>query len=195
MTFRALPPAAAWQHRDARVGFEVAFFEWRRRLRIIRGFTTAVEHGESWAVDYELELAPSGATLSAYIRTRSVAGVRAIRLASDGAGRWSVNGDRGHAALFDGCLDVDLEASAMTNALPVRRMRLSVGDEAEAPAVYVSAVDLYLNRLEQTYVRVSDADGHQRYDYESPAFHFAAQLRYDRSGLVLDYPGIAVRAA
>jgi hypothetical protein len=29
----------------------------------------------------------------------------------------------------------------------------------------------------------------------APAFGFGARLVYDRSGLVLDYPGIAVRAS
>ena len=33
------------------------------------------------------------------------------------------------------------------------------------------------------------------YDYESPAFDFRCQLTYDESGLVLSYPGIAVRTS
>jgi hypothetical protein len=43
-------------------------------------------------------------------------------------------------------------------------------------------------------VRITDEAGCQRYDYAAPAFDFAARLVYDKSGLVLDYPGIAVRA-
>lgn len=38
-----------------------------------------------------------------------------------------------------GCLDVDLELSALMNALPVRRMELGTGQRAAAPAVYVRA--------------------------------------------------------
>jgi hypothetical protein len=49
-------------------------------------------------------------------------------------------------------------------------------------------------RLEQSYRRVDDDAGRQRYDYASPAFGFTSQLVYDESGLVLDYPGIARRA-
>jgi uncharacterized protein len=89
---------------------------------------------------------------------------------------------------------VDLEASALTNALPVRRMGLPVSGRAAAPAAYVRAAGLAVQRLEQTYVRITDEAACQRYDYAAPAFGFAARLVCDKSGLVPGYPGIAVRA-
>jgi hypothetical protein len=39
-----------------------------------------------------------------------------------------------------------------------------------------------------------DEADRQRADYAAPVFDFACRLLYDESGLVLDYPGIAVRA-
>ena len=42
--------------------------------------------------------------------------------------------------------------------------------------------------------RLPDEGGGQRYRYAAPAFGFTSTLIYDESGLVLDYPGIAVRA-
>jgi hypothetical protein len=83
----------------------------------------------------------------------------------------------------------------MTNALPVHRLHLHLGQQAAAPAAYVRAVGLAVERLEQSYVRVSDEDGRQRYDYVAPTFDFTCRLVYDETGLVVDYPGIAVRAA
>ncbi len=91
-------------------------------------------------------------------------------------------------------MDVDLESSAVTNALPVHRLQLATGARADAPAAYVPAAGLTVERLDQTYVRVSDDGAHQRYDYAAPAFDFSCRLVYDPSGLVLEYPGIAVRA-
>ena len=55
----------------------------------------------------------------ARITSRSVAGSRQTFLTADGAGNWLVDGEP--AAHLDGCLDVDLESSAVTNALPVHR--------------------------------------------------------------------------
>jgi hypothetical protein len=91
-------------------------------------------------------------------------------------------------------VDVDLESSAMTNALPVRRLALEPGEGAAAPAVYVPAVGLNVERLEQNYVRTDDDGPRQRYDYAAPAFGFSCRLVYDAMGLVLAYPGVAVRA-
>ena len=75
----------------------------------------------------------------------------------------------------------------------MHRLKLRVGQSVEAPTAFVRAVDLRVERLEQTYMRVDDDGDHQRYQYRSPAFGFEAQLVYDPSGLVLDYPGIASR--
>jgi hypothetical protein len=156
------------------------------------GWTTAIEDGETWAVEYAIDLDGTGATRSARIRGRSAAGFCSALLEADGAGRWLADG--APAPDLDGCLDVDLESSALTNALPVRRMGLAPGARAAAPAAYVRAVGLAVERLEQTYMRAPVDGARQRYDYAAPAFNFACRLLYDESGLVLDYPGIAVRA-
>jgi len=137
-------------------------------------------------------LDPTWTTQSARICGRSASGSRSAVLEADGAGSWRVNGTR--APHLDGCLDVDLESSALTNALPVHRMELGIGQRAGAPAAYVRALDLTVERLEQTYVRLPDKGLQQGYDYAAPVFDFACELVYDESGLLLDYPGIAVRA-
>jgi hypothetical protein len=74
-------------------------------------------------------------------------------------------------------------------------MGLRVGARASAPAAYVRALDLSVERLGQDYTRTADEGHSQRYDYAAPVFDFAGRLAYDESGLLLDYPGIAVRAA
>ena len=192
MDFAPVPATAAWQHRDTRAGFEVAYFQPLGEGRRIQGWTTAIEDGSTWAVEYVIDLDGTGATRSARVRGRSAAGFSLTLLEADGAGRWLVDG--GPAPRLDGCLDVDLESSAMTNALPVRRMGLAPGARAAAPAAYVRAVGLAVERLEQTYLRAPDEAARQRYDYAAPAFGFTCRLTYDESGLVIDYPGIAVRA-
>lgn len=192
MSFAALPLSAAWRHCEARVGFEVAYFAaaadgWR-----IEGRTTAREGDEIWDVDYAIRVDGTWATRWARVVTRSALGSRATEVVADGAGGWLVDGVA--APHLDGCRDVDLEASAMTNALPVHRMALAIGAAADAPAAYVRVGDATVERLEQTYARQrSDAPGH-RYRYTCPRFEVDSTLSYDPAGLVLDYPGIAVRA-
>ena len=158
----------------------------------IEGTTAAAEDGEAWVVSYLVELDAAWATRSARITARTGTGSREAFLETDGAGHWRVDGRA--APQLDGCMDVDLESSAMTNALPVHRLNLRAGETADAPAAYVRALDLSVERLEQVYRRAADQDGRQQYEYSAPAFGFTALLRYDDSGLVTDYPGIAVRA-
>ena len=192
MPFRDPPPFAAWRHVDAREGFEVVFFRGGDDGFRIEGDTTGLEEGEAWSVRYEISLDPAWLTRSARVVSVSAHGRREVELETDGGGRWRVNG--AEMPELEGCLDVDLESSSFTNAFPIHRLGLAVGDEAEAPATWVRELDVSLERLEQRYRRLDDGGGHQRFDYHSPRDDFRSELVYDESGLVLDYPGIAVRA-
>jgi hypothetical protein len=53
--------------------------------------------------------------------------------------------------------------------LPVRRMSLATGERAEAPATYVRAIDLSVERLDQTYQRADDDGARSCYDYPRAA--------------------------
>lgn len=187
------PRTAAWRHRDARVGFEVVFLRLSDDDYCVEGHTVAVEDGKAWVVDYVIRLSESWLTRSAWVKGHSATGRRELTLEANGSGGWIVDGSP--VPELDGCLDVDLESSALTNALPVHRLGLEVGEGANAPAAYVRAPDLTVERLEQRYVRGPDDGRRQRYHYAAPAFEFEADLLYDQAGLVIDYPGLAIRIA
>ncbi|WP_456788283.1 putative glycolipid-binding domain-containing protein [Cellulomonas sp. P5_C5] len=178
-----LPPFAAWRFVDAVDGFEVVYLGPGR----IRGHTSAVEDGRAHAVSYEIAL-DGWVTREVRVRSDTVDGPRTTVLLSDGAGSWTVDGVL--APHLDGLVDVDLEASACTNTLPVHRLALPVGEVVVASAVYVQAADLVVRRLDQTYRRLDE----HRFAYTSEA-GFQAVLTYDDTALILDYPGIAVRFA
>jgi hypothetical protein len=191
MTVPVLPPVAAWRHHDARDGFEVAFCTpepggWR-----IQGSTAAVEAGQPWTVRYLVVVTDGWRTQHAEVSSLSPSGPHRVSLDHDGAGTWWVDGEE--APHLAGCMDVDLESSALTNALPVRRLALSVSQSAEAPAAYVRALDLGVERLEQRYRRIADGLDGQRYEYEAPALSFRCELAYGPDGLVTVYPGLATR--
>ena len=179
-----LPAFAAWRFVDAVDGFEVVYAQPGH----LRGHTSAVEDGQAYAVRYEIALDDRWRTREARVSSDTVAGPRKTVLISDGEGRWTVDGEP--APHLDGLIDIDIEASACTNTLPVHRLPLPLDEVTEAPAAYVRALDLSVMRLDQTYRRLDD----RRYDYTSEA-DFRAVLEYDAAGLIVDYPGIAVRFA
>jgi hypothetical protein len=188
--FGQLPATAAWRHRDARNGFESVFFGSRGHGHRIEGHTAAVEAGEAWAVRYTIDVDDDWVTRRATAIGRSSAGEGRVELEAREPGRWLVDGVE--APELEGCFDVDLESSACTNTLPVHRLHLAIGDRSEAPAVYIRAIDLSVERLEQIYTRLEGA-AETRFHYESPRFDYDDLLDYDASGLIVEYPGIATR--
>lgn len=105
-------------------------------------------------------------------------------LGVDPSGRWGeLNGAR--RPELDGCTDVDLSATPFTNSLPIRRLRIEVGDTAEIKVARVDPETLDVVPELQRYTRL--ALDRWRYEDESG---FAADLPVDQDGLVLDYPGL-----
>src|SRR4051794_38551817 len=168
MPFLPPPTSAAWTHHGARSGFEVVYVRPAEDGHLLSGTATAVEDGQPWIIDYEIRTDAAWRTRSARVTGRFSTGSSTRSLEADGEGRWRI--DHEPAPHLDGCLDVDLESSALTNALPVHRLRLGVGAAAEAPAAYVGARHLTVTRLEQQYSLTSDENGRQHYDYVAPAF-------------------------
>lgn len=182
---------AAWRHLGARDGFEVVFIRAHRGGHDIDGHVSAVEAGQPWAVGYSISADGDWVTRRARVVARSAAGEHEVDLTCDRDGRWLI--DDAPAPELDGCADVDLEASVFTNVLPVRRLGLRIGQEAEAPSVYVRAPGLEIERLEQSYRRIPDADQQPRYAYAAPRFDYTGELTYGADGLLTDYPGLAER--
>jgi uncharacterized protein len=180
--FAELPAFAAWRFVGRVDGFEVVYISPGR----LRGHTSAVEDRQPYAVRYEIAFDDRWRTRQARVASDTLAGRRETVLVSDGQGTWTVD-DR-PAPQLDGLIDVDIEASACTNLLPVHRLTLPAGEVIAASAAYVQALDLTTTRLDQTYRRRQDG----RFDYTSED-DFKAVLEYDASGLIVSYPGIATR--
>jgi uncharacterized protein len=192
--FDELPRSASWRHLGTRDGFETVVFR-RGEGAVYRceGVAVAVEDQQVWAVGYEIVLDHLWRARAASVWGRMDAAVYERRVEAIAPGRWAV--DEQEAPELAGCLDIDLESSAFTNAIPVHRLGLAVGDAAAAPAIYIRASGLLVERLEQDYLRVTDDGDRIRFVYRAPAFDFEALLVYDRCGVIVDYPSIATRAS
>lgn len=188
--FGRIPLHAVWRHVGEPDGFECAFFRVEDDLLVVEGQTIALDRDDVWSVGYSIRIDDSWRTRDARVAVRTARGVDVVDLEHVGT-QWFVDGQ--HAPELDGCDDIDLEASACTNTFSLHRLALPVGGRADAPAVYVSAPDLRIGRLEQHYEHLDDRDGGSRYRYQAPQFSFETVIRFDGSGLVDDYPTIAER--
>jgi hypothetical protein len=188
--FAPLPPIAAWRLSDAHEGFEVVSIDAEPNGARFSGTSVGVEDGTTWSFRYVVEIDPAWHARRGSIE--SADGGRLV-LESEGRGRWLVDGT--HDPALDGCLDIDLEGSALTNTAPVHRLGLGVDDVADAPAVYVRTNTLNVERLDQTYRRVPHVGDGFVFEYASPRFGYRAQMAFAADGLVTHYPDIARRVA
>lgn len=130
-------------------------------------------------VRYEVRCDEGWRTRAATARVRADDGQREVELAVDAEGRWQRDGRA--LELPRGCIDVDVQLTPATNTLPIRRLDLTVGTEAEVTAAWLRFPALDLAPLRQRYARI----GPRTYRYESPGF--AAELTVDELGLVTRY--------
>ena len=110
-----------------------------------------------------------------------------LELEADGAGRWRVDGAA--APALQGCHDVDVQVTPLTNTLPIRRLALAKGESADIRVVYVPVPGLDPRPAEQRYTCLEAlGPGGGRYRYEGLFRGFTAELAVDSDGLVTDYP-------
>ncbi|MCB8820488.1 putative glycolipid-binding domain-containing protein [Microvirga rosea] len=129
-----------------------------------------------------------------YWRTREahlqMASGRALHLESNGQGLWRANGTE--RPELQGCLDVDIQASPITNTLPIRRLSPKAQETIDVRLCYISIPSLDVSPRDQRYTATRAG---QLYRFESVDSGFTADLPVDSDGFVLDYPGLFKRLA
>jgi hypothetical protein len=110
--------------------------------------------------------------------------MEALHLLASGDGTWT-DADGNHIPELDGCIDVDIQWSPLTNMLPIRRLHLRTGGEQEIRVAYVSLPDLSVQAVAQRYTAINE---HQ-IRYASFTSGFQGDLTIDDEGFVVDYPG------
>jgi uncharacterized protein len=131
-------------------------------------------------IDYHVLVDRAWLPLSTEATITTPEGVQVMALVSDGAGRWTFNGEP--VATLNGCRDLDLGWTPATNTIPIRRLDLQVGEQATIAAGWIRFPELDVVRSDQQYERL--AADHWR--YRSGPYDF--ELVTDpASGLVLTY--------
>lgn len=172
-----------WRWTD-RPGHEAARLERSADGWVLRGTAVLWDDGRPCRLDYTVHAdeawRSTGARVEGWMGDEGVD----VTIAVDADGRWTLNG--AEVPEVAGCVDVDLNFSPSTNLLPIRRLGLEVGGEAEVHAAWLRFPSLRLERLQQTYTRTGDLS----YRYESADGAFMRDLDVNRAGLVTRYPGL-----
>jgi hypothetical protein len=170
-----------WRRLDE-PGYESARLDFEDSAWRLAGTAVFTHDRRPCRLDYLLVCDSQWQTLSASVAGWIGDATVKVDISVDGARRWRLNGIECQAVA--GCFDLDLSFSPSTNLLPIRRLRLAVGEEAGVKAAWLRFPDFTLEPLNQSYRRIAAA----AYRYEADAGRFITELAVNESGFVTSYP-------
>lgn len=71
-----------------------------------------------------------------------------------------------------------------TNALPINRLNLAIGESKEIAVLYINPIEERFTRVVQRYERLSETT----YHYKNLWSDFESTIEVDTDGLVTNYP-------
>jgi hypothetical protein len=183
---------------------EVMWAPWERpgleHLRLVtndggvvaNGLVIGLEAGRPFRIGYEIRC--DGRWRVREVRAAAPdSGRPVLELLTDGEGHWKRGGGEPVPEL-DGCIDVDISATPLTNTLPIRRLGLEPGESEELMVTYVRVPELLVGLERQRYGCLEDLTDSGLYCFEALPSGFTASLPVDGDRLVIDYPGLFRRA-
>lgn len=177
-----------WRRLD-REGHESSRLRQSRGTWYLDGTAVFTHEHQACRLDYVVVCDSGWRTLSARVTGWLGAEPIARSIAVDSQGQWWL--DTALVPAVAGCVDVDLNFSPATNLLPIRRLDLAVGQQAEVRAAWLRFPAFTLEPLVQSYRRT----GERTYRYESGVGNFVADLEVDDDGVVVHYPGLCARVS
>jgi hypothetical protein len=172
-----------WRRLDA-PGHEIVRLEPEGEGWKLSGAALFTEEGIPCQLTYEIRCDSQWHTMGAEIR--GSIGTRDVRrVVTVAAGeKWMLDGVTCPAVT--GCVDIDIAFTPSTNTLPIRRLSLAIGEQADVRAAWLSFPALEFEVLPQRYCR----EGERTYRYESNGGRFMRILDVNDAGMVLRYPGL-----
>jgi uncharacterized protein len=177
----------SWRRIDEGRGHSMARVERLEAGWLCYGAEVLASPQETIACNFTIWLDQHWATREAEVNSVSVAGQRRLVLRVDEAREWWLDGYP--VPDLNGCVDIDVAATPLTNTFPIRRFAsLGIAEHRTTPVAWVEVPTLHVTRVEQTYRRLAP----DRWEYSDPT-HGAFELSIDDHGFVIDYEGFASR--
>jgi hypothetical protein len=171
-----------WRRLDG-LGHEAASLTIGEDAAVLRGTAVFSHERLSCHLSYEVRCSAGFRTEGASVRGWIGSTPVDLEISVDRqTGGWFRDGSEVAGAA--GCTDIDLNFSPSTNLLPIRRLKLEVGEQRAVRAAWLRFPSLELEPLEQIYTRLSGTT----WRYESGGGSFVTELEVDSRGFVVRYP-------
>jgi uncharacterized protein len=176
-----------WRRTDEGSGHSMARVERLEAGWLCDAAEVLIDPHETIACTFTVWLDQHWTTREVKVNAVTAEGSQQLSLKADEARHWWWNGRP--APHLEGCVDVDVASTPLTNAFPINRLAsLAVAERRILPVAWVDVPTLQVTRVEQTYRRL----GPNRWEYSDPT-HGAFELSVDEQGFVIDYEGLASR--
>jgi hypothetical protein len=182
---------AAWRRPDVADGLGIGLAVTVAGGFRVEGRETIADGSTAWSIAFEIELDEGWRTRRATLDVLTASGRQRRDLRADGEGHWLVDGKP--RPDLDGCLDMDVVATPLTNTFPIRRLGLSATESREIGVAWVDVPGLEVTREEQRYTRLTPLDGVERWEFVALGSGERYLLTVDAEGLVIDYERFARR--
>jgi hypothetical protein len=150
----------------------------------VEGTAVFSHEGQPVQLNYQIICDAAWQTLSANVEGWLGNTFVGVQIKTDPSQRWWLNEVEQPDVM--GCIDLDLNFSPSTNLLPIRRLDVAIGEMADIKAAWLRFPSFKLEPLPQRYHHLDETT----YRYESGGGQFVADLKVNRSGFVIDYPGL-----
>jgi hypothetical protein len=178
-------PALLWRSLD-QTGHEACRLVSEDSGWHLTGTAVFAGDGQPCRLDYHVVCDSSWRTRSGRVSGWVGGSTVEVALAVDPDRRWRIN--QAERPELAGCIDLDLNFSPSTNLIPIRRLNLAVGMQAELTAAWLRFPSFTLEPLPQRYRRLDSST--YRYESVGPAGLFVADLQVSPEGFVTHYPGL-----
>lgn len=176
--------AVIWRRALDNQSFEVCRFIHSRTDVQLNGTILAAHEGQPIEICYQISCDSDWQTREVAVQQRYGFLESSLKLSVNGK-TWN-RADQGRIPELAGCIDVDIELTPATNALPINRLKLAVGKSAEIQAAWIRLPSLAIVHAHQRYERLCE----NVYRYTSVASGFQAEIEVDRFGIPIRYGNI-----
>jgi hypothetical protein len=170
-----------WRRLD-RPGHESARLDFHESTWRLAGTAVFAHDRFPCRLDYLVSCTADWQTIGGRVSGWIGAQIVEIEISVDTARHWFIDGTE--QPQVAGCMDLDLNFSPSTNLLPIRRLDLAVGRQAQVKAAWLRFPGFTLEPLEQVYRRIDAAT----YRYESAGGKFIRDIQVNQAGFVTEYP-------
>lgn len=151
---------------------------------LVRSCVLGIAREQPFKVDYRLSLDHSWQTHNVDVVIQTDNRFTSRQYTTNGKGDWYMN--NAYLPELQGCVDVDISLTPLSNTLPIRRLKLEPGQRQATQVLYIDVLKQDIRPETQYYTALAP----DRYRFETGDGSFSAELQTDKDLWVQYYPGL-----